>query len=541
MNKILHINMGGYPFSIDEDAHAYLEQYLDTISRHFQGADGQEEIMSDIENRMAELLQERLITRKILSVDDIRAVISIMGRPEDFGAEPLDTSGYDTGGYQKDTTDSKSSIKTGKRLYRNPDDKVVSGVCSGIAAYFGIKDPIWIRLAFALLAIGGGGSSIPVYFVLMFLMPVARTAKEKLEMRGEPINVENLAKTVESEIKTFSNQFKGFGKKNEQEGTGQDTNHAFRESIQEGVSFLSRTLRALGETLGQILRPVLLAFGGILVVVFIALWTAAILGFFKFKPLLLMLLPGSSMLSILAVMNIFFILGTIIAGIVILVMRLFFRIRVARTWTAGLWIFWAINLVSLGVIVSSAVRHFDTRAVLTEELYKGKPAGQTLHLKSINAPEKGTFPIRLGDLAVRNKEVIIERMPLEIGKSPDDQFLMVLNRQSQGADEQEASSNARDVNWAFSSTGDTLSLADYFRIDTDRKLRAQKLTLKLLIPEGASVAFDGKWGAFRIYSDLPGENLYHLDLAGKSFTLTPEGLQETKQSPAPTDPTKDKR
>ncbi len=533
MNKILHINMGGYPFSIDEDAHAYLEQYLDTISRHFRGADGQEEIMSDIENRMAELLQERLITRKILAVDDIRAVISIMGRPEDFGAEPLDTSGYETGDQHKETSDSRSSVKTGKRLYRNPDDKVVSGVCSGIAAYFGIKDPIWIRLAFALLAIGGGGSSIPVYFVLMFLMPAAKTAKEKLEMRGEPINVENLAKTVESEIKSFSNQFKGFGKKNEQEGTGQDTNHAFRESIQEGVSFLSRTLRALGDTLGQILRPVFLAFGAILVVVFIALWTAAILGFFKFKPLLLMLLPGSPMLSILAVMNIFFILGTIIAGIVILVMRLFFRIKVARTWTAGLWIFWAINLVSLGVIVSSAIRHFDTRAVVTEELYKGKPAGQILHLKSINAPEKGTFPTRLGDLIVRDKEVIVEHMPIEIGKSPEERFLLVLNRQSQGADEKEASINAREVNWAFSRDNDTLSLADYFRINTDKKLRGQKLSLKLLVPEGASVAFDGQWNAFRVYSDLPGENLYHLDLAGKSFTLTPEGFREAKQAPPP--------
>jgi hypothetical protein len=141
MNKTFNINLGSYPFAIDEDAYEYIQNYLDTIRRHFSASDGCEEILYDIEVRMAELFQEHLKGRAIISMKEIDEVIMIMGKPEDFGAEPMAES------HQSSTRGKKSDtkIKPGKRLFRDPDDKKLAGVCSGISAYLGIEDPLWVR------------------------------------------------------------------------------------------------------------------------------------------------------------------------------------------------------------------------------------------------------------------------------------------------------------------------------------------------------------------------------------------------------------
>ena len=97
---------------------------------------------------MAELFQEHLKGRAIISMKEIDEVVTVMGKPEDFGAEPI-AEPYQYTGKSKKT--SASNIRTGKRLFRDPDDKKLAGVCSGIAAYFGIEDPLWVRLIFALL------------------------------------------------------------------------------------------------------------------------------------------------------------------------------------------------------------------------------------------------------------------------------------------------------------------------------------------------------------------------------------------------------
>ncbi len=198
MNKILQINLGGYPFTIDEDAYEHLSNYLATIHRHFRNSEGYEEITSDIEGRMAELFQEQLNSQAIVSLKVVEAAISIMGTPEEFGADPIDDV----------STKSKSSsgnIQTGKRLFRNPEDQAVAGVCSGIAAYFGIEDPIWIRLAFVLGTIFGG-FGIPAYIILWIITPEAKNAGDRLAMKGEPINVSNIAKTIEEEIDHLSDR-----------------------------------------------------------------------------------------------------------------------------------------------------------------------------------------------------------------------------------------------------------------------------------------------------------------------------------------------
>lgn len=193
MNKVFNINLGGYPFTIDENAYNHLSNYLDTIHQHFLSSEGYEEITSDIESRIAELFQEKLNGRSIVTMKDVKAAIVIMGTPEDFGAEPIDDRSEDM------TEKAKGKYHTGKRLFLNPDDEVVGGVCSGVAAYFGIQDPLWVRILFVFITFSGG-FGIPIYLILWAILPKAESASDRLAMRGKSINVSNIGKIVEEEI-----------------------------------------------------------------------------------------------------------------------------------------------------------------------------------------------------------------------------------------------------------------------------------------------------------------------------------------------------
>ncbi|MBP6694685.1 MAG: PspC domain-containing protein [Saprospiraceae bacterium] len=131
-----------------------------------------------------------------------------MGKPEDFGAEPIEQPSFQSG---RDKYTKKGNIKTGKRLFRNPDDQKLAGVCSGISAYFGIDDAVWVRLLFVLFTLFGG-FGIMTYLILWFIVPEAITSSDKLAMKGEPTTVENIAKKVEEEISELGDKISEWGK-----------------------------------------------------------------------------------------------------------------------------------------------------------------------------------------------------------------------------------------------------------------------------------------------------------------------------------------
>ena len=202
MNEIKNVNLGGYPFTIDTDAYIHLNKYLAAIESRFADSEGCDDILDDIEARMAELFNELLNGKAIVTMKQLNAVIKQMGRPEDFGAESYDDS------FEEPKTSSKGKyrhIKTGKRFYRDPEEKVIGGVCGGIAAYFGIADPMWVRLGFlALIFIAG--IPIIIYPILWAIVPEAKTAGDKLKMRGEPATVSNIARTIEDELNELSSK-----------------------------------------------------------------------------------------------------------------------------------------------------------------------------------------------------------------------------------------------------------------------------------------------------------------------------------------------
>ena len=195
MNKIFNINLGGYPFTIDDDAYQVLNRYLNTINRPFSKSEGCEDILSDIEARIAELFNEHLKGQPIVSIREVEKVIEIMGRPEEFGAEDESERTY--------SSKSSREFKTGKRFFRDPDEKIIGGVCSGLSSYLGIEDPVWLRIAFAV-SLFMAGTGVLIYIILWAAIPEAKTSGDKLAMKGEKINVSNIAKKVEEEINNLS-------------------------------------------------------------------------------------------------------------------------------------------------------------------------------------------------------------------------------------------------------------------------------------------------------------------------------------------------
>ena len=204
MNKIFNINLGGYPFVIDDDAYYKLDKYLKHVKKHFSTSEGCDEIISDIETRIAELFNEHLKGQPIVSVREVDSMIEVMGTPRDFGAsEEFDD-------YESTSSKRRSRFKTGKRLYRDTDDKVIAGVCSGLAAYFGVEDPLIFRLIFVVLFFGGVG---PIAYIIFWIaVPKAKTSADKLSMKGEPINIDNIARKVEEELNNLSTTITDFAK-----------------------------------------------------------------------------------------------------------------------------------------------------------------------------------------------------------------------------------------------------------------------------------------------------------------------------------------
>jgi phage shock protein PspC (stress-responsive transcriptional regulator) len=194
MKITVSINLGGYSFNIDDDAYAELKRYLRTLELHFAEEESSSEILSDIETRMAELFRTKLTSYKqVIDLKDVQQVISVLGNPEDISDK------------EGPTLRDKFSSPGHHRMYRDPDHRVIGGVCAGIAAYWNIE--LWVvRLIFLVLAMMGFG--ILIYLILYIVLPEAKTTAEKIAMKGNPVNIHNIKDSVKQEFETVRKNMK---------------------------------------------------------------------------------------------------------------------------------------------------------------------------------------------------------------------------------------------------------------------------------------------------------------------------------------------
>jgi phage shock protein PspC (stress-responsive transcriptional regulator) len=194
MKKTFSVNLGDRVYNIDEDAYLKLKEYLDRIEGYFSDQHERGEIISDIELRISELFAERLgMNKQVVTRNDVEEVIAIMGDPREIS------------GVEDEPRSSREKRTGPRRIFRDPDDRMIAGVCSGLGAYMGI-DPVIMRILFVLFLIFGVG--FLVYIILWIVVPEARTTAQKLEMRGDPVNTSNIGNFFREEFDSVRKSFR---------------------------------------------------------------------------------------------------------------------------------------------------------------------------------------------------------------------------------------------------------------------------------------------------------------------------------------------
>ena len=181
MKKTVNVAIGGCSFIIDEDAYNVMSEYLENFKGALDSSSASNDVMDELETRIADLLKQKMAGREVVNLKMVEEIIGQVGYPE---------------GYKEVNNTNNENMSAPKRLFRDPDDKKIGGVCSGLSLFLGI-DVVFIRIIFliALLFVGGG---FWAYVIFWIVAPEARTAVEKCEMRGLPPTAENIRRFTNS-------------------------------------------------------------------------------------------------------------------------------------------------------------------------------------------------------------------------------------------------------------------------------------------------------------------------------------------------------
>jgi phage shock protein PspC (stress-responsive transcriptional regulator) len=544
MNKILNINLGGYALTIDDDAYEYLSAYLDSIRKRFKDNEGRDEIVSDIESRLGELITQDMGGRSIVMLPDVEAAVVIMGKPEDFDSEPAEAasdSRRSSGGSAKHSAGSSadggifgSGIKTGKRLFRDEDDKAVAGICSGLAAYFGMNDPVWLRLLFVLLTFVSAGFWIPAYFLMWILVPPAKTSADRLAMRGEPINIDNIAKEIEEGFEKLGTKVNEFGTKvNDEFGPGSKKKGfgSGHRAMSEGMSKLGLIFAFMLKFVGKFGIFIAMLVGFALFIALAVSWVGGLFGMISAAPYVSHFSPVSEGATWLAFANTFFVLGIPVIGLVLSFARALLHVRTPGWLRGGLTTLWVLNLISLASIAAVGSRGFRRSGAVTENIDMSDMRGDTLRVEAVTFDRIAGS----GDDFWFTRDVVIdgnrigydEMVRIRVRRSTNGQFTCTRSIKARGANSAQAIENASQVEFNVVNIGNVLRVPTGFRLEEGRKWRFQEISLTIEVPNGKCVVFDDqitRYSAADIDLYANDDGNYISRRAGKVFQMTDKGL-----------------
>jgi phage shock protein PspC (stress-responsive transcriptional regulator) len=517
MNKILNINLGGYALTIDDDAYEYLKNYLEKIRLRFSEREGRDEILSDIEARLGEIITGSMGTRTIVMLPDVEAAATLMGKPEDFGTGEADSDTADRG-----TKDSgKAAVRTGKRLFRDEQDAIVAGVCSGLASYFGMTDPVWMRLIFVLLAFISFGFWVPAYILIWILVEPARSSSDRLAMRGEPINMDNIAKEVEDGFDRLGNRLENVGNDAQRSGKGASN------AVHTGVS-------AIGRAFALLIKFVVKFAGLIAILVAIALflglastWIAGIWAMFVAAPFVSYFSPFNNATTWLAFTNILFLIGIPVLGLGLLFTRIVFKTRTPVWASAGLSVLWILNLVSAIVLSSVGVQEYRREGSFIRRIELDNMGSDTLRVEGIrmNSTFDGDwrdFEGNISDIEFDNSvNIVVER-------SKSGRFECAQTITARGSSREKASEYAENIIFNISSEQNRLRIPTGFALSENGKWRAQRIEIVIAVPEGKYITFD-EFTSDRVTAGSEGysfrnDNNYLSREPNRTFTMTRDGI-----------------
>ena len=479
MNKTVSINLGGLFFHIDEDAYQKLNRYFDAIKRSLS-PDGKDEIMSDIEGRIAELLSEMLKNDKqVVGSREVDEVIAVMGQPEDYRIDeetPPKSQTYYTPGYEPFRT---------KKFYRDGEKGIVAGVCAGLGHYFRI-DPLWIRIIFIITLFLSFGTSTIVYVLLWILIPKAITTTEKLEMTGEPINISNIEKKVREEISSLSEKFQNvdYDKLSANAKTG-----AERVGNSIGTVFTA-LFNAFAKVIGAIITVVsALSLGGMLITFIIACFSSTMIDS-TWDPDLVMLNYTNTPLWMLALLGLFAfgipMFFLFLLGLKILANNLKPVGSITKYTLLALWI---ISVLILCYIGFRQAREFSSESKVSSKTQIALVAADTLkvkfrhndyYAKSLNYNSEFKFT----QDSLQNDVIYSNNVGLHILKTDNATPFFQIEKYAAGSSMTEARKRAEKIKYNFEIQGNTLILDNYLVAKTSSQFRNQRVEIYLYLPEG---------------------------------------------------------
>ncbi len=537
MKKTLTVNISGIVFHIDEDAYKVLHDYLQSIKKHFAREEGGDEIVSDIEARIAEMLKDRIGNdRQVITIDDIEEVIKVIGLPEEFGETFSDEPKSES------STDSK---KATKRLYRDPENSVLGGVCGGLGAYFH-TDPVWFRLAFVILSIPGIGTPLLVYIVLWIVIPEARTTAERLEMRGEKVNISNIEKSIREEITNLKDKFNEFTK--EAKRTYKKKSAAHRSDFQQVENAF--------QTIGHIFLRILLIFiGFILAVTGLSLVIAFLVMFFGFGydvfvfdsevayisiNRLTDLIVGSFGNSMIFRLSFFLMIGIPVAMLLYGGIKLIFGLDRTRYVGITALNIWIVSLIITAVYGFQLFRDFSSKGVASEKTELEIPADNILHIssRSDDAFDRinrfGEY-IEIDDsniiLTSDDQNLLFGLPQVEFECSDDRDADVEVYYHALGKNRGLAEERALQTIYNYRFQDGNLIFDPYFSLAQDEVWRSQKVEVVVTVPQGTILQISENM------KSLINEHVHSpYRVSGRTWIMTPGGLEEAPEILPPSQP-----
>ncbi len=521
MKKAVQINIGGRYFHIDEDAYHVLNEYLESLKAHFEKEkEAGKEIIEDIEQRMTELFESKLTNNKqVITLEDVREVIKILGRIEDFEfVEEKDESREE----EEETTYKR---KENRRLYRDPDNSYLGGVAAGLGAYFNI-DPLWPRLLFVALLFANGFGVI-LYFILWVIVPKAKTTAQKLQMKGEPVTVRNIEKSISDEYqKVKKNIYKM-----------KDS-----EKFQKAQDVFTDILNGIGLFFKALLQLIVYIIG----IAFILAGIILIVGlgitiFTRFDLFDAIHWPEINLpdLSSIFVDPVNFNLMTICIIILVLVpllaliyggIKLIFNIKARnRILGATALTAWILALILLITLVFIEGENFALEASGTSTYTIKDNNYKTLYL-NINEEYDlyhGITVYSIFDFDIyynRSNEKILGKPELDIIKGYEDKPQLTIKKYARNVSMENADNYLDKLEYDWEQNDSTIYFDQFYTVDKKYKWRFPEVELILKIPQDQIIYISE--GMEDILGDVDNLDYYwEGDMAGKSWIMTENGLK----------------
>ncbi|MCZ8144582.1 PspC domain-containing protein [Flavobacterium sp.] len=502
MNKTVNINIGGLFFHIDEDAYQKLSRYFDAIKNSLTDATGKDEIMKDIEMRVAELFAERQLSDKhVINSHDVDEVVNVMGQPEDYR--------LDNEGEPRKETDFKYALPPRRRkLYRDEERGVIGGVCTGLGHYFGV-DSFWFKLAFLILGFGTGTGFL-AYLILWIAMPKAITTAEKLEMTGEPVTISNIEKKVREEFEQVSQRIQNA-----------DYNE-IGEKVKYGAESFGNRLSGFITTVFGVFAKIIGAF----VLIFASL---SLLGVLIGAVILIFTsqLPQNAAINRVVTpigletpywiqgLLFMFCFGIPLFFLMLLGLKLLMN-HVRSLGNVVKYTLLAVWIVSLGALITIIINEvtqaaFDGKDIVKEQIML-QPQ-DTLQIRFVNNDfyAKDMNPSHDYRLTTneQQKEVIYSnQISFEVLPTDAATPYVRIEKVAVGKTVGEANARAQKIEYGFKIEGKQLLLNNYWTTAINNKFRQQEVTVYLYLPKGVKFKTDRSVRHYD-YSDNSYFNMHH--------------------------------